>query len=110
MQVMQDGFRRVVRFETVIGDRQRFVTNLMHSRWISSVRRRATLPTIHKVSYSRSYKAMPPPSTAPSTSDSTATVRETAEVMSSNLSKALEAVSHDFRSDTVTGLPQETLG
>ena len=46
---------------------------------------------------------MPPPSTAPPTSDSTATVRETAEVMSSNLSKALETVSHDFRSDTVTG-------
>lgn len=104
-QVQVTYARRVpaVRFETVIGDRQRFV---MHSRWISSVRRRATFPTIHKVSYSRSYKVMPPPSTAPSTSDSTAKVRETAEVMSSNLSKALEAVSHDFRSDTVTGLHQ----
>jgi len=63
------------------------------------------LPTIHKVFYHRTYRAMPPPSTAPATSDPTTTVRETTDLMSANLSKALEAVSHDFRSDTVTGSP-----
>src|SRR5271154_640369 len=82
----------------------------MHYRWPSVSPRLVPFPTIHKVFYHRTYRAMPPPSTAPATSDSTTTVRETADLMSANLSKALEAVSHDFRSDTVTGSPtqQET--
>lgn len=48
---------------------------------------------------------MSPPALAPSAAAAEAepSVRKTADIMASNLSKALAATSHDFRSDTVTG-------
>ena len=49
---------------------------------------------------------MSPPSIAPSLgAEMSSPLGQTADVMSSNLSKALAATSHDFRSDTVTGNP-----
>jgi threonine aldolase len=46
---------------------------------------------------------MSPPSIAPLGTETSSSLGKTADMMASNLSKALAATSHDFRSDTVTG-------
>ena len=61
---------------------------------------RRLLPIVQR-RLQRQYKVMAP--YAASSSYPTDTVKETVDIMASNLDKALAATSHDFRSDTVTG-------
>jgi hypothetical protein len=64
--------------------------------------RRQFLPAFQRI-LRRHYKAMPPYTA--SSFDTGSALKETADIMASNLSKAIAATSHDFRSDTVTSLP-----
>jgi hypothetical protein len=67
------------------------------------------VPSIQRTLLSRQYKIMTP-SIAPSSSEpSTTPLREAVDTMATNLSRAIIATSHDFRSDTVTGLIPEYL-
>jgi membrane-associated protease RseP (regulator of RpoE activity) len=67
---------------------------------------RRLVPIIRRTT-PRFYKVMTPYAVS---SNAPVSVKETVDIMASNLDKALAATSHDFRSDTVTGpFPQATL-
>jgi hypothetical protein len=61
--------------------------------------RRQFFPAFQRI-LRRHYKVM----YTASSSGTDSALKETADIMASNLSKAVAATSHDFRSDTVTGL------
>src|SRR5436305_528032 len=92
-----EGIRRRI---SIVGSRPWTSTNTSFSSMI--LRFRPLVPTLQRTLF-RNYKIMTP-SISPSTTDSTNNLHETIDVMASNLQKGLTATSHDFRSDTVTGL------
>jgi|SRR5579859_2113792 len=64
--------------------------------------RRVLQPRLLRPARLRHFHRVMAPSLGSSPVDS---MQETAETIASNLAKAIAATSHDFRSDTVTGTP-----